>query len=387
MVSWLGRVFAVLAVTMLSGCGLPDYLNDGYGKRSQGGAESVNGTSVLATMFTKAGHDVRSWRLMSPALDKADVIVWFPSDHKVPTPEAQTWLYEWLSLSADSKTLIFVGRDYDAAPLYWRSAQTLAPPAQRPQFKRREGMARSEFLTTRGAGPTSGSCGDWFTIDTSNPERKVSGLQGPWALGIDATKVQIDHHQYLTPSGDFEPLLADQDGHPLVSEMLFDATQVSWTDNDSRLVLVENGAFLLNGSLVNHEHRKLAGKLVSSVGSPELDVVFLESDASPLVQDEDPSDGPPTGFRLFSIWPIGATLAQLAALGIVFATTRFPIFGVPKRLSRPSLTDFGRHVAAIGRLLAATSDRAYAYTQLRNYFHTNEDITVSPPSQPDERNA
>ncbi len=45
----------------------------------------------------------------------------------------------------------------------------------------------------------------------------------------------------------------------------------------SQLLVVANGSFLLNAMLVNHEHRKLAGKLVDAIGPGGRDVVFLES--------------------------------------------------------------------------------------------------------------
>ncbi|MEM6798286.1 MAG: hypothetical protein AAF589_02115 [Planctomycetota bacterium] len=368
------RLFALAALAMLSaGCSVPDYLNEVYGMRSRGGADSVNGTAVLAEMFEAAGHDVRSWRLMSPSLEKADVIVWFPDDFETPSADAIVWLEEWLFYNDSAKTLIFVSRDYDAGELYWRSAKPMSPAPQQPEFAKRLGSSKASFAQQRGSAPAGELCSDWFTLDRRNPKRKVKGLAGPWASGVDASKAAIEHRRFVQPGDEADILLADGKGHALVSEVIYEFEDNYWNNpapdaGDSRIIVVENGSFLLNAALINHEHRKLAGKLVDHVGQPELDVVFLESDASPLVQDEDPSEGPPTGFRLFGVWPIGGVLAQLAALGLVFAAARWPIFGVPRKLDQPSLTDFGRHVTALGRLLAATRDRAYAYAQLRAYF-------------------
>src|SRR5690606_31970976 len=85
------------------------------------------------------------------------------------------------------------------------------------------------------------------------------------------------------------------------------------------------------------------------------------------IRDEDPTVQNPTGLALFRVWPIGAVLTQLAALGIVFALLKWPIFGIPKRLARASATDFNSHVAALGRLLAGGRNRAYAIGLLMLY--------------------
>lgn len=377
--SRIATLFALLWLT--SGCS-SEYLNETYGGRSGYGFGSVNGTAVLGEMFIAAGHDVRSWRVMSPSLNDADVIVWFPSDFGAPSSEAQSWLYDWLHYSDEPKTLIYVGRDYEVGPLYWRQAQPLAPASQQNEFAIRERESERAFASARGSAPTSATVEDWFTLDRRNTKSTVKRLQGPWSRDIDASQVELEHRQYLKPDASADILLADGKGHPLVSEILYSEEASSWGRSGSQVILVENGAFLLSGALVNKEHRKLAGKLVNHVGPPELEVVFLEASSSPRIMDSDPSMGPPSGFQLFRIWPIGAVLAQLAALGIVFAMARFPIFGVPRGLETPSLTDFGRHVAAVGRLLAATRDRAYAYAQLRAYFQLGEDASVSSQRSP-----
>jgi hypothetical protein len=136
-------------------------------------------------------------------------------------------------------------------------------------------------------------------------------------------------------------------------------------------MMIENGSWLLNARLVNHEHRKLAGRLVDTIGPPPRTVVFLESQAGgPQVRDTDPSSAPPTGLQLFRVWPIGAVLAQLAALGIAFALMKWPLFGTPQRGIREPLTNFASHVTALGRLLRYGRDRTHAVELLRVYRQT-----------------
>ena len=386
------------ALLSLSGCNLSSpYVHEwNYGQQSGNGAKSVNGVSVLAEMFREAGHKVRSWRVLSPSLEEADVIVWFADDFSTPSVDAQYWLDDWMRYNSSAKTLIYVSRDYESGPLYWKQTKPLAPKAQQPEFAKRARESESTFrarrggsATTMGGGivttPTGVEAEDWFTLDRRNTKKRVTQLRGPWAAGVDASKTTIEHRRYLTPDESADTLLSDGDGHPLVSEIIVSADEYAWHEEDSRLIVIENGSFLLNASLVNKEHRKLAGKLIDHVGQPKLDVVFLESGASPPIQEKDPAIGPPTGFELFTIWPIGAVLAQIAALALVFAVARFPIFGVPRQAEKPALTDFGRHVAALGRLLAATRDRAYAKAQLDAYFNTdNKSSTSQEPNASEE---
>jgi len=54
-------------------------------------------------------------------------------------------------------------------------------------------------------------------------------------------------------------------------------------------------------------------------------------------------------------------------LGIVVCLSRSPIFGRPRELPADSPSDFGKHVAALGKLLAATKDRNYAHARLAQY--------------------
>ncbi len=356
----------MLLLGLSLGCQEKDIRTE-YGARTGYGAKSVNGTSVFGEMLADAGHQVRSWRLLSPSLEKADVIVWFPDESGPPSPEVVAWFDDWLQYSYEDKTLIYVGRAYDAEKLYWSRTQALAPARLKGQYSQKLVQAPRDSLTGFRA-PTAGEAEGWFTMSLPKRAKKVAKLGGAWAAGVDASQATIEHYSTIRPEEWMTTLLEDGAGHPLVSEWTYEADEVDWTEYDSQLIIIENGSFLLNAALVNHENRKLAGRLVAELGEEGKRVVFLESDASPAISDTDPSNNPPTGLELFRIWPIGAVLAQVAALGLVFALARFPIFGVPRRLERPSLTDFGKHVAALGRLLAATCDRAYADGMLKKYF-------------------
>jgi hypothetical protein len=134
---------------------------------------------------------------------------------------------------------------------------------------------------------------------------------------------------------------------------------------------VANGSFLLNLPLVNHEHRKLAGQLIEEVGPPQQNVVFLESRwRDPPILEEEPSTKLPTGMEIFHEWPANWILLQLSIVGILFCFWRFPIFGRPLTPRPEAISDFGKHIQALGELLQQSQDRAYATTRILHYQQT-----------------
>lgn len=364
--------FGLVLATLLAAMGCSDYVPSDYGQRGGLGETSLNGTRVLGDMFEDAGHRVRSWRYLSPKLDKADVIVWFPDDFNVPSEEVEYWLTDWLTGQSDDgqpRVLIYVGRDYDAAPDYWQHMQGQAPPGLQAEYKRRLSEAKSDALANRPRPLTRSKTDDWFEYDTQPKRAKVQQLTGEWAAGVDPAKTDIVHETRMTiPDRNFQPLLVDETDKPIASELVYESSYPNQPLPSGRVILIENGSWLLNARLVNHEHRKLAGHLIDSVGPPRRNVVFLESGIDgPPIREEDPSTQLPNALGLFRIWPIGAVLTQLAALGIVFAVMRWPIFGIPKRLVRKSLSDFSSHISAVGRLLGDSRNRGYAVRLLMLY--------------------
>ncbi len=107
---------ACLCLLLLAGCSGDTNIDTAYGLRSGSeGAASVNGTSVFARMFEEAGFRVSTWKRMSPKLKEYDVIVWVPNDFDPPSRRHRDFFDNWL-LTGHQRTLIYVGRDFDAAP-------------------------------------------------------------------------------------------------------------------------------------------------------------------------------------------------------------------------------------------------------------------------------
>ncbi|MBX3411297.1 MAG: hypothetical protein KF708_01165 [Pirellulales bacterium] len=353
---------AILAGTvwlpLLIGCSSSSLESD-YGVRQMPGShQSVNGTTTLARMFELAGDRVSSWRYLSPRLrEKADVIVWAPDNFEPPSPKVRAWLEDWL-LEKPGRSLIYIGRDYDAAVTYWRQMNRRAPTEQVKPLAKTLSEAQQRFDNRRQAMPADEDC-DWFTMQEARKYRDVHTLQGEqrWVEGVDPLQLDISLIGRLIPPPTAETLLGS-DGDTLIAREVW---------GESQLIVVTNGSFLLNLPLVNHEHRKLAQKLVAEVGENK-NVFFLESGfIEPVILEEDPELGLPTGLEVFTIYPFNQILLHLALVGVLFAFARYWIFGIPRESRVEHEADFGQHVDALGQLLEKTRDAEYARERLAHY--------------------
>jgi hypothetical protein len=351
---------ALAACLLAAGC--DEELNSIYGQRQGFGGASINGTAVWAEMFEKAGHTVVSMRQLSPRLRKrAQAIVWVPDDFDPPSDEVRDWLEKWLS-EGTGRTLIYVGRDFDAAPWYWEKVAPKAPAALQAEIAYRLQSAQSIYDIKRSANSPVKHC-PWFTIDRSNKPHGVRGLEGeaPWTDSIVASKLDIRLQGRIVPAADAEVLLKSN------NDVLISSRPVG----NSRLVVVVNGSLVLNGPLVNHEHRKLAGMLVREIGPPRKTVVFLESGSGgPPIVNKDPRLAYPGPMEIFHVWPANWILLHLLVLGVLFCFFRYPLFGRPREPKPEATSDFGKHVDALGLLLAKTGDLAYANARLALYQQT-----------------
>lgn len=407
-------LLGVLAVT--SGCSPGGGIHDAYGqRRGHEGSDSVNGTAVLASLFEQSGYRVFTWQRLSPKLEDADVIVWAPDDFRPPTAEQRDFIEEWL-WTEPGRTFVYIGRDFDAASEYWRTMRQGAPSNEAAELARRLAQAQSEHDSRRAVMPSEQYV-RWFTLRSNEAPVEVRDLQGPWSAGIDASKTDIrvearfdiptlnesvqaereadkirakqnsannngnnnattNPTPFDTVDYDAAAYVGEGDGLDLpdYERLLYsrDATLVTriteshW--DDSQLIVVTNGSFLLNMPLVNHENRKLAGKLVEACGDGKL-AVFVESGPYGIaVYDEEPTAKYPTGLEVFTVWPLAPIALHFAVLGIIVCFCMLPIFGRPIEPESDSISDFGKHIEALGRLLERTRDDKYARTRLRQYY-------------------
>ena len=237
-----------------------------YGKRRGTVAStSVNGTAVLSELYRSQGRRVGTVIRFSPALERYDTIVWIPDDFAPPDKPHREFLENWLA-NGFGRTVVYVGRDYDSAVDYWQhvttDAPTDAPTDQADEFLRRQAEARARYESDRSLMPVNENV-DWFVAKRDAPSTPVTSLSGPWADDIDAktAALRLNGRLELPPAESdeltFETLLA-ADGEPLVTRITGDAWE------DGQIIVVANGSFALNYALVNHENRKLAGKLIDA---------------------------------------------------------------------------------------------------------------------------
>jgi len=343
----VAAAYLTLSVS-LAGCGpaeLPTY----YGRQQTTFLDaSVNGTDVFACMLERAGHEVSERRsLITSAMQSIDAIVWFPNDRQAPSEEVCEWLDTWLADSPGRK-LVYVGRHFDAEPIYWQRTAPLAPTADQAEYRARAVGSR---ISTSLADSKASTC-PWFKLESIEPVN-VTELSGPWSEGIDVAKCEIALRTQLSPAQPSAILLASGK-NTLVA-------RVPAEDEESEILLVANGSFLLNLPLVNSEHRRLAGKVVEAL-APAKRIVFLSS--NPGGPPIDPPSEDMSLWRMFKAWPLSVILLHFATLGIMFCFARWPIFGRPRAKPIEVATDFGEHVEAVGKLLARTRDKRFALSQL-----------------------
>lgn len=384
--NWLIRgamavgIGVVLLVIYLGSGGNKGELSTKYGQRRGAGAgDSVNGTAVLAELFEQKDHRVNSATQLSRRLDLYNTVVWAPDDFGPPSLEARQFLDKWLAASS-GRTLVYIGRDYDAAGEYWQRMLAQVDDERYDEYQRRLAHVQSEFAARRAAFPRHEPC-EWFTMESGHPTRKIPDLDGPWAEGVDAAKTDIILAGRLDiTEGDEAAMASVSTASTGWDGMTGQVDVLLQSENDilahrfklphwsnSQVIVIANGSFTLNMGLVNKEHRKLAGKLVDECGPPGR-VAFLESGLKGIsVDNGNAPQASNFAFRIFMIWPVSFIFLHFAALGIAFCISIFPIFGRARALPGEGRSDFGQHVAALGELLQKTKDSFFAESRIRQY--------------------
>ena len=381
-------LWALLGLLILCGCGEED-LDTTYGKRrGSEGQRSINGTAVLADMMEEAGFEVISWSRLSPKLENYQVIVWAPDSFLPPSEDERLFLEDWLA-AAPGRTLVYVGRDYDAEVAYWEAIADEAPPDQAVEIARRIAAARIAHDRRR-ADLSDEEYARWFTLRRRDAARGIEQFSSPdsdWADAVDADQATVEVRSILdvaveedmpSPDNDYLPevdVLLQADEDPLVLRV----RDSFW--EDSQILVVTNGSFLLNLPLVNREHRKLAKELITEIGPPDPDLegaVFLESGPEGLtILSEEPEGRYPSVMNMLDVWPLNVIILHLLVLGLVYCLLIFPIFGRPRRTERVATSDFGLHVEALGKMLGRSKNRDYATERIEHYrTHVKRDPVV-----------
>ncbi len=389
-IPWKMRWLLVVGLILVTGCGR-ESLDGTYGRRrGSPGATSVNGTAVLSEMFRQAGCTVVSRRFLSPRIHNHDVIVWAPDDFQPPDDETRRFLEDWL-FREPGRTLVYIGRDYDAQIAYWEAVLDMATADQRVEVLRRLAQALAAHSARRATMP-DGERTAWFTIlrDAASDPVDASAWTGTWTQDdrLQASKLspEIVGRLEPPPSADDDDDDGNGNGNGYRSEVLLQGPPgilayrlIPARQPDSQILVMTNGSFLLNLPLMEEEHRRLAARLIVDCGAPAK-VVFFESGLDgAFVFQQEPGSRHPTGLEAFTVWPLGGILWHFLALGVLYLFARLAIFGRPQQLPPESTSDFGRHVHALGELLAATGQADQARRQLAQ-FHDR--VKHEPRTEP-----
>jgi hypothetical protein len=376
----MGRLAAALTFAVcvaIAGCGpTSNDLESEYGQRSESRlASSVNGYSVLADMFAKAGHTVNTQSDLTPDLkESADVIIYAPDDFAPPNQTTVTWFEQWLNGKA-GRTLIYIGRDFDAAPIYWRKIRPQVPAKHQVEVDRRLRQAEADFRTRRRAIPEDAE-GKWFNLDGTMAHRDVRSLGGFWSPGVKDSDIEIELNSRIDPAEENVEMLltAPHDPPPEFDVIAFrrvyyppSKQQFTLFTPTSQLIVVANGSFLVNLQLVNKEHRKLAGKLIEQVGDNRR-VVFIEADDSRIRNTQGGGRQETAGMLdVFGVWPLSVILIQWIVVLALFCFARWPIFGPPRDPPPQPASDFSRHIDAMAETWELTRDSSYAQDRWQYY--------------------
>ena len=398
--AWL---VAALSLFALGGCARNDSDGDslpsGYGENSgERFSASVNGLTVLADMCTAAGDTVRERKQLSTVLTQdADAIIWAPDDFNPPDSATCAQIDGWLR-SKENRTFVYIGHDFDARPDYWRQIldQTPAGP-ERDKYEKELSEALGQQTFDRVRRPETASC-QWFALDSTLPTKFVHALSGDWSGGIDAAKARIELNSRMIATDEADVLLADDDAKMIVGRQTLDCIEpkAGSEPGTSTLLLVVNGSFLFNVPLVNHEHRKLAGRLIEAIGKSKEVVILDSQNHHPVLfgngngssngkndNDNSPDQPPQSMLDIFNVWPLSAILVQWGILIVALCFAKWPIFGPPRDPPPPPISDFGRHVDALGAAMAVTGDAEFAHSRVQQYRQVRD--ATGPRDQPHER--
>jgi len=136
---------------------------------------------------------------------------------------------------------------------------------------------------------------------------------------------------------------------------------------DSQILFVAGGTLIDNFALTTKGGRRIAAQLVSDSGTAA-QVGFLRTENGVFVDDGDETAGARNGMELLVVWPISLITMHGALLGLVVLLIVMPIFGRPRRVVRPSQSDFADHLDAVASWMQRSADDSYARRNISEYM-------------------
>ncbi|WP_422931087.1 hypothetical protein [Singulisphaera sp. PoT] len=349
----LCRGLPILGLLALVGCG-GGMLDTNYG-RVRG--QSVNGTGTFAELLREEGHEVRTaFRLSDELSDWSDVIVRFAPFPGPPLKEEADWYHRWLNGGA-GRRLIYVPSDFVATAEYWDEVLKHLPAGTSEKRKetatKNRDEARDWYKSLPPIRKDVATPEEWFAVAATNGAPEVcKTLGGPWGEVLDAKALAITRHQTLKV--DSESILLSGDDFPLAIEWM--------TTSDSQVLVVANGSFLLNATLLNEARIPLAMDVVYWLGTDASNVAFVEGRSVAGAGASSPSV-----FALLWIYPFGWVVAQLMLMGLIACLARAPRLGRARSAPTSGEDRPSAHPEALGALLARVRRPSEALVVLDAY--------------------
>lgn len=380
---------------------------------------SLNGLGVHRKMWEQAGAKCLTPTRLSPKLETIDVIVLVGQSFEPPGRAARDWLERWLGRKP-GRTVIYFGRDFNAEVHYLRETLSDVPIAAQPNVHWKLAIRQTSELNARLRQlPESTFC-SWFFLDVDRRDRIVGQFEGPWSEAINGTPGKWHLGTMLLPPDDeewrsrrpswiaatkpntspttkarddesnnsvqrsawvpeelstpaewqaevaraarSEMLLATTDGEAL----LFRLTDSRFAG--SQIVIVNNGAPFLNGSLVDPIPQAIGERIVSHCLPAERVALIAYDEFGLLISDVPEQDAAAAGLEMLTVWPLSAITMSAALIGIIMCAALLPILGRPQPLPKRSVSDFGLHVEAVGQMLQDARDVEHGKQAIREYY-------------------
>ena len=433
--SWLGcRVALVSLWLVCSGCSqwLPEMVPFGA-VTSPDAKRSLNGLGYHRVMWEAAGARCFTPQVLSPRLNEMDVIVLVGQTFAPPGQAARDWLEQWLA-ARPGRTVIYFGRDFNAELFYRRETLSQLPAPAQPRGAELLALREAaEFNQRLGQVPDAAYC-EWFYLDSQQPEQVVRDFRGRWAAEhprLTFSGGQWPVHTRLLPPDDpgvqqraSEQYAARQESEPLrpanaprtaasqgggasfwhpeelsdaqafqealdeapTSEILLAGQQGppllfrlrSPRFPDSQIMIVANGAPLLNGTLVQPLFHRVGELLIDSCLPAERVALLAFDQRGLMISQASEQDARGAGLEMLMVWPLSAITMPAALLGIIVCASLLPILGRPQPLVHSSISDFGLHIEAIGRMLYEGRDLNHARSAIAAYYRQ---VRGEPPPE------
>ncbi len=346
-------VIGFLAITVFSGTVVgQSELRTGYGRcRGLQYATSINGTAMLKHFLESQNCDVVVNRTLSPAIENFDLLIWAPDSWDVPSESVIERINLWLR-SGQNRTLVYIGRDYDASMEYWQNVINTVTGEPRELALRELSQSRLNWLAQSGESLQQLDC-EWFTIEPGVSGNSQARLIGEVTDDLFVRGEVVWGERRIIPKSQSPFRIRS-----LIETETSEVFAFELTSRDSfanRIIVVNNGSFLLNYPFARKSRRPLAEELLAKVSQTEYygcRVMLLESGPQGLIV----SDSENVGGQL--AWVVEAPLKyivpQIVILGVMYCFVVFPILGRPRRLVTQTESRFGRHLEALGRMWAKT---------------------------------